>query len=180
MSCGPLTAAFDYECDDSIGGIKQATILVAQFTSITASTVTAGEITSLTQSAGTKFYRYKAKKFIAGAITTETHDPLTGTTVYDTVLQTMLNKLSKTKNVELQLLVSKPTVVIYQDNEDTWHCIGLSNGAEKMGGTNGSQTGTAAADQNGYQIAWTATEKQYPYTVDATVVAGLSIVGSAS
>jgi hypothetical protein len=53
--------------------------------------------------------------------------------------------------------------------------MGLDSGAEKMGGTNGSQTGVLKGEQNGYQLAFTSQEKNYPYTVDSTVVAGLTI-----
>ena len=58
---------------------------------------------------------------------------------------------------------------------DVYHVMGLDTGAEKMGGTNGSQTGQAFADQNGYQLAFTSQEKNYPYTVDSTVISGLTI-----
>ena len=171
----PLTQGFSYVCDDSAGGIKQGSILIAAWQNITANTVTAGEVTALTQATSTSFYRYEVKKNIAGAVTTENHDPLVGTTFEETVMSFMLNKLSNTKNVELKLLTSNPVVVIYQDLNDIYHVMGLDNGAEKMGGTNGSQTGTAFADQNGYQLAFTSQEKNYPYTVDATVVSGLTI-----
>jgi hypothetical protein len=136
----PLTTGFLYECDDSIGGIKQGSILIASWVNITANTVVAGEVTSLTQEAATSFYRYEIKKNIAGAVTTENHDPLLGTTFEETVLSFMMNKLSNTKNVELKLLTSNPVVIIYQDQNDIYHIMGLDSGAEKMGGTNGSQT----------------------------------------
>lgn len=171
----PLTQGFTYECDDSIGGIKQGSILISAWQNVTANTVTAGEITALTQEAATSFYRYEVKKNIGNAVTTENHDPVMGTTFEETILSFTLNKLSNTKNVELKLLTSNPVIIIYQDHNDIYHCMGLDNGAEKMGGTNGSQTGQAVADQNGYQLAFTSQEKNYPYTVDATVVSGLTI-----
>lgn len=174
MPACPLTQGFTYECDDSAGGIKQGSILITQHRNISASTVTAGEITALTQVTATSFYTYEVKKNIAGAITTENHDPLTGSNYYETVLSYLFNKLSNTKNVEFKLLTSEPVVIIYQDLNDVYHCIGLDSGAEKMGGTNGSQTGTARADQNGYQLAFTDQSLNYPYTVDATVVSGLT------
>ncbi len=171
----PLTQGFLYECDDSIGGIKQGSILIASWVNITANTVVAGEVTALTQEAATSFYRYEIKKNIAGAVTTENHDPLLGTTFEETVLSFMMNKLSNTKNVELKLLTSNPVVIIYQDQNDIYHIMGLDNGAEKMGGTNGSQTGVLVGEQNGYQLGFTSQEKNYPYTVDSTVVSGLTI-----
>lgn len=177
MSCGALTTGYNYECDDAIGGIKQGSILIARFEEIGTATIDAtGVVTALPQASGTNFYRYKQKKQIAGATTTETHDPITGTNFLETVLQTYLNKLSGAKNIQLQLLVSKPVVVIYQDNaSDKYFIMGLSNGAEKMGGENGSGTGTAFGDRNGYMIAFTSTEKNYPYEVDSSVITSLNI-----
>jgi hypothetical protein len=174
MSCGALTYGFDYECDDANGGIKQGSLLISQWADITAHTIVSGEVTSITQAGATNFYRYQVKKEIAGALTTETHDPLLGTTVYESVVDFMLNKLSASKNVQLQLLVSRPVVVIYQDNEDTYHVIGISNGAEKVG-TNTSQTGKALGDNNGYNLAFTSREKTYPPIVQSGVIAGLTI-----
>lgn len=180
MSCGVLTTGFDYQCDDSIGGISPGSILIAQFESITGYTATDGVITAFTQAASTFFYRYKIKKFISGAITTENHDPVLGTTNYETVLQTALNKLSAEKNEELMLLNSKPLVIIYTDMNGINHCIGAMTGAEKTGGTNTASTGTAQGDQNGYQIAFTAVENRYPFIVEDAAIAALDIVGEAS
>jgi len=173
----PLTQGFTYECDDAVGGIKQGSILITAWENIVAgSTIVAGEVTVLTQETATSFYRYEVKKNIAGAVTTENHDPLLGTTFEETVMSFMINKLSNTKNVELKLLTSNPVAIIYQDSADgLYHIMGLDSGAEKMGGTNGSQTGVLKGEQNGYQLAFTSQEKNYPYTVDATVVAGLTI-----
>ena len=175
VSTCPLTQSFTYECDSSIGGIKQGSILIAPFVNITAFTVAAGEITAITQEATTNFYRYSVKKNIANAVTTENHDPLVGTSFEETILSFTMNKLSNTKNVELKLLASQACVVIYQDQNDIYHALGFDLGAEKMGGTNGSQTGALVGEHNGYQLAFTDQSKNYPYTVDATVVAGLVI-----
>jgi len=171
----PLTQGFTYECDDSAGGIKQGSILISAWQNVTANTIVAGEVTVLTQEAATSFYRYEVKKNIGNAVTTENHDPVMGTTFEETVMSFTLNKLSNTKNVELKLLTSNPVIVIYQDLNDVYHMIGLDKEEEKMGGTNGSQTGQAFADQNGYQLAFTSQEKNYPYTVDSTVISGLTI-----
>lgn len=174
MAC-PLTSGFDFECDDSIGGIKLGSIKISQWENIDAYTVVGGEVTVLTQVALSNFYEYKIKKEIADAVSTETHDDQMGTTFIETVMNFTLNKLTKEKNVEMKLLAGKPVVVLYQDMNDTWHIMGLTTGAEKMGGTNQSATGKASGDLNGYTLGFTSKEKDYPYTVDATVVAGLTV-----
>ncbi len=63
MSC-VLNAGIDFPCDDGAGGIVQGSILIAQFDTVASYTSAAGEITALTQDAGTYFYRYRVINFI--------------------------------------------------------------------------------------------------------------------
>ena len=67
MAC-PLTQAFDYECDDAVGGIKQGSILITQLENIDVLTEVAGEVTVLTQVVATNFYTYKVNKEIADVV----------------------------------------------------------------------------------------------------------------
>ncbi len=173
MAC-ILTQGFDFECDDSVGGIKNGTIKITQTENIDAFTVVDGEITVLTQVVSTDFYEYKINKEIADVVTTENLSEENGTLFYESVMNLMLNKLTKEKNVELKLVASKPVTIIYQDMNDTWHVIGIDTGARKVGGTNQSATGKAFGDLSGYTLGFTSKENHYPYVVDATVVAGLT------
>jgi len=173
MAC-VLTAGMAEECDDSLGGIKAGQFLIGQLDTVDASTVVAGEVTVLTQVALTNFYRYWMKKETANAVVTSTKDPMTGTFVSETVVTAMIQKLTAAKNVEFKLLAGKPLVIIYQDQNGVWSCAGLTNGAELL--SQAAQTGQTLNDQNGYTLTFTAREGHLPYTVDPTVVAGLTIV----
>tara|TARA_R110002167_G_scaffold106599_8_gene273269 strand:+ start:3269 stop:3796 length:528 start_codon:yes stop_codon:yes gene_type:complete len=175
MAC-PLTQAFDYECDDAVGGIKQGSILITQLENIDTFTVTAGEVTALTQVVATNFYTYKVNKEIADVVSTENFSEENGTFFVESVMNLMLSKLTKEKNTELKLLASKPLAIIYQDMQGTYHVMGADEGARKVGGTNQSATGKAFGDLSGYTLGFTSREANYPYTVDATVVAGLTVV----
>jgi len=173
MAC-PLTQGFEFECDDSVGGIKNGTIKITQTENISSFTIVDGEVTVLAQVALSNFYEYKINKEIADVVTTENLSEENGTLFYESVMNLMLNKLTKEKNVELKLVASKPVTIIYQDMNDTWHVIGIDTGARKMGGTNQSATGKAFGDLSGYTLGFTSKESHYPYVVDATVVAGLT------
>lgn len=175
MSCGSLTYGFDYECNDGIGGIKPGSILVAQWDGVTASTVAAGILTAIT--AGT-FYRYQVRKFIAGDTTNGVNDPKQGTVSYTSNFTFNLFNLSASKNVQLELLASKPLVVIYQDNNDKYHILGLNFGAEVM--TVDRMTGVDKQDMNGYTITVTSEDKVFPPEVLASVISGLTISGELS
>lgn len=173
MAC-VLTTGFAQECDDSIGGIKAGQFLVGQLDTISASTVVSGQVTVITQVASTNFYRYWMKKETANAVTTTTKDPLTGTTVSETVVTAMIQKMTAAKNVEFKLVAGKPLVLIYQDQNGLWWATGITNGAELLSQV--AQTGQTLNEQNGYTLTFTAREGHLPYTVDPTVVAGLDIV----
>ena len=173
MAC-VLTQGFAEECDDSLGGIKAGQFLVGQLDTISSFGVVAGEVTVLTQVAATNFYRYWMKKETGSAVATFTKDPLAGTGVSETVIIAMLQKISKEKNTEFKLLTGKPNVIIYQDENGTWSCAGLDRGAELL--TMVAQTGQTLNEQNGYTLTFTDRNGELPYTVDPTVVAGLTIV----
>lgn len=168
MAC-VLTQGFSEECDDILGGVKAGQFLIGQLSDVTASTVVDGEVTVLT--AGT-FYRYWQKKETATAIATRTKEG-NGSAVTETIVTTYLQRITKEKNTELKLVMGKPNVLIYQDNEGTWHCAGLDTGADLLNAVSSIEAGFNG--KNGYDLSFTAREKNFPYTVDATVVAGLTI-----
>lgn len=179
MACGALTQNINFECDDSNGGIMPGSILISQYENIdkTTSVIAAGVITTLSQVAATNFFKYEVKKETASEASTVTKDPVLGTSFVETVLQIALNKITAAKNVELSLLGSKPVVVIYQDLNENYRAIGYDFGAEAfVGGTNTAGSGTAFGDMNGYNIGITDKSKNFPYHVDAAVVAGLSVL----
>lgn len=178
MDCGALTYGFDYECNDGIGGIKGGSILITQFDNITAYTASAGIVTAITQAGSTNFFRYQVRKFIAGDATDGVNDPKMGTVSFTSTMTFTLFNLSASKNVQLELLMSKPLVVIYQDNNDIYHVLGITNGAEVTSVQR--VTGVDKQDMNGYTITVLAEEKVLPYTVQSSVVTGLTISGDLS
>ena len=177
MACGSLTYGFDYECNDGIGGIKPGSILIAQWDNITYSQ-SGGIVTSITQAGSTSFYRYQVRKKIAADTTEGTNDPMTGTVNFVSTFTFDLFNISASKNVNLELLMSKPLVVIYQDNNDVYSVLGITNGAEATGVQR--MTGKENTEKNGYTITITSEEKVLPYTVEASVISGLTISGELS
>ena len=174
-----LTTGFPYECDDNTGGLKPGSLLITQWENITANTIVAGEVTSLTQAPTTKFFRYNIKKEIMDFVDTENHDPLIGSLFYENVLNAMLNSMTKEKNTELKLLAQKPLILIVQDLNDTYHIFGLESGAEKVGGTNQANSGKEYGTHNGYVMGFTDKSKNL-LTVTSGVVAGLVVDGEST
>ena len=111
MAC-VLTTGFLEECDDSLGGIIAGQFMVAQKEAVTSFAQTAGEISAITMVVGTQFFLYAMKKGDADSLSTGVKAPGTGTTVFTTVTNAILYKLTKEKNTELKLLAGKPLVLI--------------------------------------------------------------------
>lgn len=172
-----LTTGFDYECDDSTGGIKLGSFLVSQWDDITAFTADADkQVTAMTQAVGTSFFRYQMKKEVVDFVDTENHLPLLGSLHYENVINAMLFKMSKEKNTELRLLCGQPLVIIVQDLNDVYHIFGLESGAEKMGGTNQAASGKEYGTMNGYTMGFTDKSK-FLYTIDQATITSLTISG---
>jgi len=177
MAC-VLTTGFDYECNNGAGGVKQGSLLITDWDNVSGgATITAGEITALTQVAGTSFKRYKIRKEIVAMDSTSTTDPLTGSNVNEAVITAALYKLSKTKNTELKLAQGTPLCIILQDSNDVYHCFGYSNGAELL--TVQAMTGKSLSEMNGYNLSFTARE-QNRYTVASALMATILVDGENS
>jgi len=174
MACTSLlTQGSTLDCLDSTGGVTE--IYLANTENVDSFTVVAGEVTALTQVAATNFYIYELEQEDADFISNEIKSIENGTLHYETVLNFTINKISKEKNVELQLMAAaRKLAVIMKDGNGVYHAIGLDFGAMKMGGTNQSATGKAFGDANGYTVGISSKESHLPYIVDATVVAGLT------
>jgi hypothetical protein len=177
MAC-VLTAGFEYECNNGAGGVKQGSLLITDWDNVAGgATITAGEITALSQDAGTSFKRYKIRKELVAMDSTSTTDPATGSNVNEAVITAALYKLSKTKNTELKLAQGTPLMVIIQDNNDVFHAFGYENGAELL--TVQAMTGKTLNEMNGYNLSITSRE-QNRYTVASALMATILVEGENS
>lgn len=173
--CGALAYGFDYECNDGVGGIAPGSILIAQWDDVASSTVAAGVVTAIALDSGKYWYRYQVRKNIAGDGGDGVNDPATGTKSFTSTLAFTLFKISAIKNTELETMMSKPLVVIYQDNNDKYHILGLNYGAEAK--TINRATGAQMTEMNGYTISIMHEEDAFPYEVESSVISGLNISG---
>lgn len=176
-----LTTGYEYECDDSTGGIKAGSFLVTQWEHVKDgfTIATNNEVTAISQNSGTAFYRYEMKKEIVDFVSTENHDPMTGSLFYESVINAMLNNMTSNKSTELRVLAMKPLVIIIQDLNDVYHIFGVESGAEKVGGTNQAASGKEYGTHNGYTMGFTDKSKKL-YTVDSSTVGSLIIDGETS
>ena len=170
MSC-VLSNGQARDCSDSLGGIVE--VLISERDNITATTLANGDISAITQSGTTNFYRYELKKESGSLTSTATVDQAGGTSFYDNVVAFTINKMSAAKSNEIKMLMLARLFVIVKDNNGVYWALGNDNFAE--GSSLVGQTGQAYGDPNQYQIEITD-KSQFPcYGVQPSVVAGLTI-----
>lgn len=166
-----LTTGFDNECNDGVGGLEPGSFLITQKENITVATATAGVINTLTQAVGTSFFRYRLRKNTQNFDGANTNTPETGVNYIENTLVLLMMKMSAAKNVELKLVTQKPNICIVRDLNGVYHAFGIETG---MDFSINSSSGKAYGDMNGYTLTGVEQSKER-YTVDATVIAGLTI-----
>ena len=174
MACDLTLTGRGVGCKDALGGIKR--IYVAEWEAdkwnwdaIAATGIVDGltiidpadpPITSVT------FNTYDMTRGSGSLTQTITSDLVAGTVFFDQVCSVTFNKAAAIDIIEIQNLVKGRVSVLVQDNNDNWFIMGLKNGVEVSGGT--AQTGTAAGDQNGFTLEFSAQEVSPAPFLDVT------------
>ena len=162
MAC-ELTAGFQLDCKDTIGGIK-AIYLQQHEDFLTGVTVDSGteEIDALPTAT---IYKYICPKH-TGSFTEEVASSVqNGTIFYTQTVTATFFKLSAPRRKQLELLGKNRLVVFVQDNNDNIWMVGRMDGAEVTAAS--TATGVAKGDLNGYTITFTAEEKNKAYRLES-------------
>jgi hypothetical protein len=153
MACD-LAAGRAYPCKDAIGGIKAVVWCVLDDAKWGA--IATGAVADTT--AVMIMFRWELSKN-SGSFQQNVQSSIENGTVYfEQVLTIQTPKLSAADNDELAEVLKNRLCIVVQDNNDNFHIMGYSTGAEVTGGNFG--TGAAKGDLNGYNIVFTAEEKQ--------------------
>ena len=162
MAC-ELTAGFNLDCKDTIGGIKA--IYLQQHEDFLTG-VTADASTEEIDALPTKtIYKYICPKH-TGSFTEEVASSVeNGTIFYTQTVTATFFKLSAPRRKQLELLGKNRLVVFVQDNNDNIWMVGRMDGAEVTAAS--TATGVAKGDLNGYTITLTAEEKNKAYRLES-------------
>jgi hypothetical protein len=169
VSCN-LSNGFARDCSDSVGGLEELYIL--ERATVTAYTEASSEVTAITDG-GATWRKYELKKEVGSIVATTTIDPANGTSFSEGVIGFSINKFSAAKVNEIRLMLLGQIVCICKDNNGVYWGLGFQNFAE--GQSFVANTGTAYGDRNGIDCEIMAKEKQAPFEVSSSVVAGLTI-----
>jgi len=159
MACN-LTRSRAEACKDTVAGIKK--IYFADFGTLGTITSVDDEITDMTgttvgavDNSLTLFtYEVKGNNSFETTVNASRDN---GTVFYEQVLNITLKKLTKEDHKELKLLAAGRPHVFIVDQNDNVFLMGKENGADVTAGT--VSTGNALGDFNGYNLTFTAMEK---------------------
>jgi hypothetical protein len=162
MAC-LLTSGRALPCKSSVGGLKA--IYFADYGTLGAATISAGEITVL--SGTPEWFKYDIKGS-SSLETTITSSRENGTTFYDQTLNITLTTLDRATQEEVKLLAHSRPHIAVEDYNGNFFLLGLENGAELTAGS--IVTGAAMADLSGTSMTFLAQEKAPAYFVTPSVI----------
>tara|TARA_R110002153_G_scaffold236279_1_gene390402 strand:+ start:2171 stop:2692 length:522 start_codon:yes stop_codon:yes gene_type:complete len=164
MAC-ILTSGRSLPCRDSVGGLKN--IWFADYGTLGALTVSAGEVTAMAGSPALFIFNVKGNSSLEQTITASQEN---GTVFYEQTLNLTLTKLDKATQEELILITKARPHVFIEDYNGNYFLVGAVHGAEVSGGTIG--TGAAMGDLSGFTLTLSAQETIPAYFVTGSVVTG--------
>lgn len=157
-------------CKDGIGGIAEAYFIekgnVASYTKVS------GQVTAMTTSSGTKFYKYELQRNTSTFEETIESNPENGTVAYNQSLTIILNRLQTSVRNEILLLAKNQLLVIVKDRNGNYWLMGETGGLDLTTGTAGP--GTAATDRSGYSLTFTGQEPELSCAVASGIISGLT------
>ncbi len=157
MACSLTLTGRGVGCKDALGGIKRIYVTEWNPDEFNWDDIAAtGIVDGLTSVSTVTFKTYDMTRGSGSLTQTITSDLVAGTVFFDQVCSVTFNKAAAIDIIEIQNLVKGRVSVLVQDNNDNWFIMGLKNGVEVSGGT--AQTGTAAGDQNGFTLEFSAQE----------------------
>jgi len=164
MAC-TLTTGRKVPCKSAVGGLK--TVYFADYGTLGAATITAGEVTALAGSPALFQFDIKGNSSLETAVNSSREN---GTTFYESTLNITLTFLEKATQEELKLIAHARPHVFVEDYNGNYFVIGLEHGAEVTGGT--IVSGAAMGDLSGFTLSLVAQETAPPYFITGSVVTG--------
>lgn len=176
MACLQTLNGIAYDCAPSMGGIVE--VLLANFSDVTALTITDDVITAITMAddGGTPpvsatFKRYTFPKGTGSLSSNYTFDKTTGASFVVSDLLMVFTRMETSKRVEISALAQGELAAIVKDANGKWWYLGKDEPLTPSAGD--GLTGTARTDRNGYSFTLQDNSLAMPYEVDPDAVAAV-------
>lgn len=166
-----ISSGLELSCHDSLGSLKNVWILGDSGYTVSSVSVNADDaITGMT--GGGNWYKFELKRNTSALAQTVNASFENGSLYYSQELSMVFNKLDIEKRAIIKVLATNPNLkVIVQDQNDTFHYCGETNGMFLASGD--ASTGTAVGDRNGYSLVLSSEEKNMARIFTDTSIADL-------
>lgn len=164
MACD-ISAGRLEPCKDSVGGLKAVYFVNYDADIYTDATIVSGEITAF--GSAITLYKYDLKGANNSFDETNENSRDNGTSFWTQTGTLVLKKQDLATQSQLKLLAYGRPLVVVEDYNGNFRMAGFENGAEV---TVNTASGAAMGDLNGYNITFTATEKEPASFIDATII----------
>lgn len=169
MPCA-LTQNYNLDCRDSIGGIKE--VYFMELGNLSSFVEASGVVTTITKSAGKKFYKYQLVKQTASMEDVLTINEENGTIFSAQKLTIILNKMQANTRNEISLLGQNLLVCVAGDRNGKYWFLGATNGLAIT--TIKGESGVKMGDRNGYTLEFVGAEPFMAQEVSSGIIAGLT------
>ena len=169
MSCNQTLAGLAKDCATSMGGIR--TVYIANYDDVTSVTVTDGKITAIALTTGKKFLQYHFKKNTGSMTSTLNVNAESGNFVTTDLVLSFL-KMETRKRIEMSALSANELAVVVEDCNGLYWYLGYDEPV--TAGAGEGLTGVQKTDANRYGLTLRDESREYPYEIEATVIAGLT------
>lgn len=164
--CPAIEQGYTRGCRDAQGGVKK--FYITEHANISSYTEASGVITAMTMVSGKKFWLYEQELNTANATEVTTSSRVNGTTFVEQTFNCALNKRSASVSYSIRALAHQDVAIIVVEQTGTMYLFGALNGLALETAT--SNTGTAAADRNGYDLVFKGQEKIKAGTVSSAIL----------
>ncbi len=156
MSCTLLTDGIAKDCLNNIGGVTK--IYITDFANVISNTKISEVIQSFTMASATVFYEFAFNRNSSTFTENATVSVENGGVFYDQTVTLKIPRRESAKRDVLALLMQKELAVIVKDSNGNYWYPGEVAGCYVS--ELPSESGTAAADFNGYTITIVGQEKE--------------------
>ncbi len=171
MSCNTGLIGITKGCSNNVGGITNFYIAPSEF--LSASTVSAGTVTSISMSGSAKFVEYEFNKNTANYVEDGAINLENGSTFFSQTVSLSIprREVAKRNSIALVAAGQRDLKIIVKDSNELYWFIGYANSANLTGLGEGS--GTAKADGSKYSLTFLAEEPEMMYGVDSSIIASI-------
>lgn len=170
--CNETLAGYAGTCASNQPGVEK--VYVTNYSGSSVFTVGSDDVVSAITTAST-WAVYELNPGV-GHLDHATTKSLENGTLYETITTVIrLNRMDAVTRKEFNALIKGQFAAIVKDNNGIYWAMGVTHAVRSSEGT--GQTGASESDGNYFEVTLSVSEPEAAYTIDPTVISGLTLVG---